>query len=264
MSSTARGGKRSEADNYPTPSWCVRRLLEIVTLPKEGNYLEPAAGDGAIVRAADSMDPGLGGVEPPIRWWLHELREECRKDLDTLGYVEIGDFLHDGHGGQPGTFDVCITNPPFSLAMEFIRVCLPISDHAIFLLRLNFLGSEERSKFIRETMPDIYVLPNRPSFTGGHTDSIEYAWFHWHKNSRGIYKILASTPIEERRHDANEYAKRTQAHRPSQAGGRAFQEACEVRGIGTGPLWEEVGETEDNEDLEEDDKAGHPKEGGAR
>ncbi len=33
-----------------------------------------------------------------------------------------------------------------------------------FLLRLNFLGADERSDFWREYPPDIYVLPNRPSF----------------------------------------------------------------------------------------------------
>lgn len=47
------------------------------------------------------------------------------------------------------------------------------------LLRLNFLGTEGRSAFMREHAPDVYVLPNRPSFTGTKTDSIEYVWFVW-------------------------------------------------------------------------------------
>ena len=73
------------------------------------------------------------------------------------------------------------------------------------LLRLNFLGSQERSDYLREHMPDIYVIPNRPSFTGGKTDSIEYAWFVWSKyndygkNSSGKIVILETTPANIRK-----------------------------------------------------------------
>jgi hypothetical protein len=54
-------------------------------------------------------------------------------------------------------------------------------------------------------MPDIYVIPNRPSFTGGKTDSIEYAWFVWSKyndygkNSSGKIVILETTPANIRK-----------------------------------------------------------------
>jgi hypothetical protein len=100
---------------------------------------------------------------------------------------------------KEGLFDLVLTNPPFSLAMEFIRACEKLATHRIFLLRLNFLGSEERSNYIRQTRPDIYVLPNRPSFVNGTTDSCEYAWFHWHPDSTGRYVVLPSTPISERK-----------------------------------------------------------------
>ena len=43
---------RRDRDYYPTPSWCVRALLETVDLPT-GTWLEPTAGDGAIIRAVD-------------------------------------------------------------------------------------------------------------------------------------------------------------------------------------------------------------------
>ena len=55
--------------------------------------------------------------------------------------------------------------------------------------------------------PDLYVLPNRPSFTkNGNTDSIEYAWFVWGHDryvSGGqarpsVWKLLDLTPKEER------------------------------------------------------------------
>jgi hypothetical protein len=217
MSSTNRGNKRSEADWYATPLWCVYRLLDehigdAVDLMNGISMLEPCAGDGAIVRAVNTWlrRDTLDRQRDPVRWTVVDLREEMRKSLigNDLN-PHIGDFFEwvKSYGlllnakrpdGSP-LFDVVLTNPPFSLAMEFIRACMPIATHKFFLLRLNFLGSEERSKFIRETRPDIYVLPNRPSFTGGGTDSIEYAWWHFFPGSTGIYRILPSTPMAERR-----------------------------------------------------------------
>ena len=50
------------------------------------------------------------------------------------------------------------------------------------LLRLNYLGSANRHSFMSQHAPDLYVLPNRPSFkANGATDSIDYAWFVWDK-----------------------------------------------------------------------------------
>ena len=205
MSSTHRGGKRGDSDFYETPRWAVHRLLEKLDLPT-GRWLEPCAGDGAIIRAVtDVIDKDLLG------WTAIEIRPECCDRLDELflarsltGGIGIQDFFGVGEV----RYDVCITNPPFSLAMDFIRKARSMCNHSIFLLRLNFLGSEERSDFIRQTKPDLYILPNRPSFRAPTaegarqewgTDSIEYAWFHWWEGSTGKYVMLDSTPVHERR-----------------------------------------------------------------
>lgn len=241
MSSTNRGGKRSPADFYATPAWCVRRLLERVDLPP-GRWLEPAAGDGAIMLAAEEMrgERALRGWHSADCWDAFEIRKECgrilrpivqdcglctperrasKTGLFTDGQVVIGDFLDEmllrAHVRQNG-YAVTLGNPPFSQAMPFLRACMSISDHVIFLLRLGFLGSEERSDFIRKTRPDIHILPNRPAFTPNKhgklsTDSIEYAWFHWHEKSTGAYQILASTSKEERNGDRKHYEARLRA-----------------------------------------------------
>lgn len=73
----------------------------------------------------------------------------------------------------------------------------------VALERLNFLEGEARNAWLREQAPDVYVLPNRPSFTGDGTDSIAYAWFVWpagqHDRTSGRLEILPSTPAAERR-----------------------------------------------------------------
>lgn len=195
MSSTKRGGQRSEADAYATPEWATLRALEAMPwLPPGGHWMDPCAGDGAIIRATKL-------VYPRVEWDAVEIRDEAEPDLKATGanYV-IGDFLA-GHF-RPLAAHVVFTNPPFRIAQDFIEKSLTITDHVVMLLRLNYLGSEKRADFLREYPPDVYVLPNRPSFMNGETDSIEYAWFHWERGLRreaGKIKLLKSTPKAERR-----------------------------------------------------------------
>ena len=85
-------------------------------------------------------------------------------------------------------YDIVLTNPPYSLAQEFV-------DHAMkfrrtelslvaMLLRINFLGSKKRAKWLRENTPTVAVSPRRPQFCKNKhgkkgTDATEYAWFLW-------------------------------------------------------------------------------------
>lgn len=197
MSSTNRGGKRTPADYYPTPAWCVHRLLEAVAFPG-GRWLEVAAGDGAIIRAASER-------RTDVEWTALELREECKAPLAALTgsrrRVRIGDFLDLEPAKLGDRFDLAITNPPYSLGMEMVRHSLGFADQVAMLLRLNFLASAERAPFMHQHAPDVYVLPNRPSFSGRGTDSIEYAWFVWHprkKRRAGKLTVLPLTPKAER------------------------------------------------------------------
>ena len=195
MSSTNRGGRRSAADNYPTPAWCVHRLLEGVNLPG-GTWLDPCAGEGAIIRAVNEL-------RHDVDWRAVELRRSCKRPLERLvgkANVRIGDFLVTNLEG--GKADVSITNTPFSLSLEIIERCFQFANIVIVLEKLNFLGSRERHEFLSSNMPDVYVIPNRPSFTNDRkTDSINYGWFVWRSRKRrssGKLKFLSDTPHEIR------------------------------------------------------------------
>lgn len=179
MSATGRSDVRVESDYYPTPAWCVHRLLEAVRLPG-GAWLEPCVGDGAIVRA----------VERAVAWRTYDIREDS-----VAGTVT--DFLRlEPHPAL--MCDVCLTNPPYSLAMEFVQHAMKHAHVTAMLLRLNFLGSEGRAQFFRAHPPSVYVLPNRPSFVNGRTDACEYAWFAWGLNATPEIRVLATTPKSER------------------------------------------------------------------
>jgi hypothetical protein len=190
VSSTKRGRERNRADNYPTPAWCVKRLVEAVRLPA-GDWLEPCAGDGAIIDAINI---------PGVKWDALEIRKIPVRRLEqnpnvAAVHCNALEFLQD----ETLHYSVAISNPPFSLAQQFIDICLQRANHVVMLLRLNYLSSEKRHEFMTHTRPDVYVLPNRPSFVGGgKTDSIEYAWFHWHPDAKGKLRILSLTPALER------------------------------------------------------------------
>jgi len=191
MSATGRSDVRKESDFYETPAWCVRLAVEAIDLPTVGVWLDPGAGHGAIIKAVNQVKRG-------VDWDGIELRADCAQDLKPLvDRLIIGDFLEYPFDQR---YVVTLGNPPFGQAEEFIRKCLAIADHTVLLLRLNFLSSEKRHDLFSLYCPDVYVLPNRPSFTGGGTDATEYAWFHWHDQpkSQGKIRVLPLTPRNER------------------------------------------------------------------
>jgi hypothetical protein len=190
--------KRLKDDAYLTPPWCVHRLLEVDALGlPDGRWLEPAAGPGRIISSVNSMRRG-------VTWDAIEIRGECRNGLvrtvSSSRRVVIGDFLSESLPTKH--YDVIFTNPPFSLAMKFVEKCLATADHVVMLLRLGFLGSARRANFFRQHPPDIYLLPDRPSFLkSGKTDNSYYAWCVWRRRSRtkGAFMVLNTTSKEERR-----------------------------------------------------------------
>lgn len=188
MSAKGRGPHAGGAlDVYRTPLQAVDRLLEAWTPPAVSDrvWLEPGAGDGRIARSVKAMHGGI--------WHLSECRATERANLAPIGMVTIGDFLADEPNPAWRGTDVVIGNPPYKHAEAFIRRACEVAPDAevVFLLRLNFLASIERVPLWRDCgMPDVFVLPNRPSFTGdGKSDGCEYAWFAWGPGRKGIGRV---------------------------------------------------------------------------
>lgn len=171
MSSTGRGAVRKENDFYSTPEAAFKPLLPHL---KGGiDIWEPASGDGRLVR------------------WLKESGHEAAGDDLANGY----DFLKDNR------MRGCIlTNPPFSLALQFCEHARRHAPEVIMLLRLNFLGAQTRYDWWCRNEPSaLYVLSDRPDFTGGGGDSCEYAWFCWGIRYSGIHHLMADKAVVERK-----------------------------------------------------------------
>ena len=177
ISATNRGSKRVESDFYSTPHGCIDDFLNNHKL-QHGDILEPSAGNGNIVKAI--RDKGYKNHITSL-----ELRREERGMLNKYSdKVIIDDFLTWKAGKR---YKTIIGNPPYSLALDFIKKSLDLLDddgELIFLLRTALLESKKRYNFWQKNpVNKLYVVSNRPSFTGKGSDATSYSWFVWKKNT---------------------------------------------------------------------------------
>jgi hypothetical protein len=195
--------ERREADFYETPSSAMLPFLPVLLQLPRGRWLEPCAGHGAIPRMLD--DCGFDGMVDA--WDLVELRGEAQRQLlDLAGCNARVDLICTGQDylqwRPESRYAVAITNPPFSIAQDIVNKMRAEADVAVALLRLNFLGSRKRATWLAGAEPDVYVLSERPSFTGGGTDATEYAWMVWwaeRKWAPRIHVLPPATAYERRK-----------------------------------------------------------------
>lgn len=113
-------------DDFPTPPWATRALCEHVLDLTGARVWEPACNRGYMARplaeyagevvASDVMDYGSGQV---------------------FDFLSAGDMLGDR---LPfGRVDWVITNPPFRLVDDFLRVALAVADRGVALLGRTML-----------------------------------------------------------------------------------------------------------------------------
>lgn len=207
MSAAGRGPRLGgSADDYPTPAWALWRFAErFGDFIGPGHLLDPCAGSGGLMRA---------GCWPDRRWLGIEINARHGAKLrDAAHDYMIGDFLRNQSveawiKRRAHHIHAIVTNPPYSLAQEFIERCQALlpGKPIVMLLRLNFLASEGRHGLMRGFGPSVYVLPNRPSFRRNAegraaTDATEYAWFYFppKPRRRGFVEVLDLTPASERR-----------------------------------------------------------------
>lgn len=161
MSSTI--GNKVARDDYPTPINAVEALLSKLTLRPNDKFLEPCRGTRNIFDRVC--------LPEKQKFWA-----EIQEGVDYL----TTDFTSQ---------DVIITNPPFSLTIEFIKKSLSeLADDGTlaYLQRVNFLGSKCRIEFWEEIgFPNkTPVIIPRPRFVNGGSDSCEYMWMIWDKGNR--------------------------------------------------------------------------------
>lgn len=200
MNRTGRGKRKNVLENYETPGWAVHRLLEKIEMgvhpscARNARWLEPCAGGGNIIRAVNEC----WGKNAKINWTAIEAHPHNVRRLQKI--IPPERVIQGNYFDQKirRGYSVIISNPAFTIAYEVIQKSLLYSDYVIMLLRLDWLSTTKRHDFIYSHVPDVYVLPNRPSYTGdGNTDSSEYGWFVWPPKKKPSHRFAGKIKILE-------------------------------------------------------------------
>ncbi|WWA79567.1 methyltransferase [Xanthomonas phage Kintu] len=162
-------GQRKASDFYETPYSITQSLLDAEGFDRGARTLEPACGDGAITRVL-----AASGFS------------------DIVGYDAETDFLR-----EESTFPQIITNPPFSLALDFILKAKSVARNKFaMLLPLSYLHGKERLDKVysdREfPLACVHVFCRYPMLGDPlrddgkyRTGMMVYAWFVWDKHHVG-------------------------------------------------------------------------------
>jgi hypothetical protein len=181
---------KDSPDDFPTPPWATRALLEHVLgdtkAKRKETCLEPACGAGHMAKVLKEY---FGQVQ-------------C-SDAYDYGHGARRDFLSKPY--PEGSFDWVITNPPFRLAEEFLITALGVARHGVAILaRTVFLESAGRYNAIfRETPPAKFAqFVERVPMVKGRLDkkastATGYAWFVWDKTACGAVQLVWVPPCRK-------------------------------------------------------------------
>jgi hypothetical protein len=183
-------GQRNKNDNYQTPYKLTEALFENEYFSKKKEVLEPACGDGAIVKI---------------------LNEKFRYINIFAGDKKTGfDFLEMC---EAKIFDYIITNPPFTLANQFILKAKKICKIKFaFLMKLNYLQGQWRYEnifSIKDKFPlvRIYIFTRMPTLKDTIREDGKYetgmqamAWYIWEKQKHETLSIPIISWIDSKDH----------------------------------------------------------------
>lgn len=177
---TSANRDRVDNDYYATPYESTKALLDVENF--QGSILEPCIGGGHIADV--------------IKEYYNTEIVGC--DLVDRGYPNtiITDFLTYNFDKK---FDNIITNPPYSLAQEFLEKGMEVikdNGKIAMFLKIQFLeGNKRREMFIKYPPKYIYVFSKRqnPWRNGSSVDekgkpwssTMCFAWFVWEKKFKG-------------------------------------------------------------------------------
>lgn len=158
-------------DDFPTPPWATRALIEHVIGVDEVRgltCLEPACGRGYMARPLAEY---FGKVDAA--------------DAYRYGFAPVRDFLTYPYEAR--SHDWVITNPPFRLAEEFVERALVVARKGVAILaRTVFLESIGRYEniFSRRPPATFAQFTERVPMVKGRVDpkastATGYAWFVW-------------------------------------------------------------------------------------
>lgn len=193
-----RAEPRNSLDDFPTPPWATRALVEHVLTGNLSSQvcLEPACGAGHMARP-------LGD---------YFLRVDAQ-DVADYGYGSIQDYLQFETKRR---WDWVITNPPFRLAEDFIaRALSHASVGCAFLVRTTFVESVGRyNRLFKDNPPSkVAQFVERVPMVKGRLDkkastATGYCWLVWTKKPTEDPKMVWIPPCRRDLERPSDYPER--------------------------------------------------------
>jgi len=174
-----RSEPHQSLDDFPTPPWATRALLEHLNGRLWWPYFdgqsvrEPAANRGHMVR--------------PLAEYFGRVEASDIHDYDA-GFP-VQDYLF---GPPPVHTDWTITNPPFRLAEQFVDRALACSDNVAVIVRSAFLEGVGRHKALFSVHRPHLVLQftervvmHKGKLSPKGSTATAYCWIVWGKHFSG-------------------------------------------------------------------------------
>lgn len=187
--------ERKPSDLYPTPVDGTESLIPVLKELGVKRIWEPACGDGRLARV--------------LEWHGFEVVATDLREYPGYGVGGL-DFLNENPlekwGWDIGEIDMIVTNPPFSLAEEFIRKALSITPKAAMLLKQTYWNVGGRSTGLwLDHMPDLELkLTWRLAFLAkerGNSPLMDCMWNVWTgENAASDEKACAAEPLPRRKY----------------------------------------------------------------
>lgn len=187
-------------DDFPTPMWATRALVEHVIRDK-GKLAELVAVEPAC---------GRGHMAAALAEYFGEVRAS---DVFEYGYGDVVDFLQASPA--TGSVDWVITNPPFRLAEDFIQKSLSMARVGVAMLtRTVFIESVGRYERLFSKVPPWRVaqFTERVPMVKGRVDkkastATGYAWIVWTKRPNKACEMFWIPPCRKQLERDGDYVQ---------------------------------------------------------
>jgi hypothetical protein len=202
-----RAELKNSLDDFPTPPWATRALIEHVIVQKSSlstlTCLEPACGRG-------HMSVALAEYFKAVETF----------DVFDYGFGRVADFLKTKHADE--SFDWVITNPPFRLGEEFAIRSMKIARRGVAMLtRTVFIESVGRyERLFKSNPPSRFAqFTERVPMVKGRVDkkastATGYSWLVWEKDRLGNSELVWIPPCRKQLEREGDYQQAPRMPKP--------------------------------------------------
>lgn len=164
-------------DDFPTPPWATRALMEHVIKPSEFGYG---------IHRASVWEPacGRGFMSRPLSEYFLSVMSTDVADYGWEGQFGICDYTSEKF--EPNDIEWVVTNPPFKRAHDFIDRGARAGRSVAVLVRTSFVeGVRRYNQLYKDNPPDIIgQFSERVPMVKGRVDknastATAYCWLVW-------------------------------------------------------------------------------------